>query len=375
MRRKRFVAAKGVSNIELFYDLIFVYCISMLTSTMHHVTGGFFTLSQWGEFTFSYLVVLQIWFFTVFLMNRYGDNSAHDNVCLFINMFLLYYIAQGIQAGWRESVVTFNVAWALVLLNLIAHWGLKLVYYDNLDSDDKRIMSGTIRVLAIELAAVVVAAFLPASESAVVSWIALSFGALVFAHARSYRRKPARFAHLVERCTLITIIAFGETVVALGSYVDESMPIEYPLLVFALVVGLFLIYVYERDNMTDHHSASDGMTYLTLTGWIILVIGNVTVALEYMPMVEVAFLPKSLYLMAGLVLYLFTSFLLGYYNKPEYKYSRAYIIGRLGACAAIVAVALFTNFDPKVNLVFDVVIVYSALLHEFLLYRRRSALA
>ena len=37
MKRRAFLPAMGVSNIELFYDLIFVYCISVLMSTMHHV--------------------------------------------------------------------------------------------------------------------------------------------------------------------------------------------------------------------------------------------------------------------------------------------------------------------------------------------------
>ena len=32
MKKRPFVPAEGVSNIELFYDLIFVYCISVLTS-------------------------------------------------------------------------------------------------------------------------------------------------------------------------------------------------------------------------------------------------------------------------------------------------------------------------------------------------------
>ena len=37
MKRRAFSPGMGVSNIELFYDLIFVHCISVLTSTMHHV--------------------------------------------------------------------------------------------------------------------------------------------------------------------------------------------------------------------------------------------------------------------------------------------------------------------------------------------------
>ena len=372
MKRRTFKPTRGVSNIELFYDLIFVYCISVLTSTMHHVHGDFFDITQWLEFTFSYLVVLQVWFFTTFLMNRYGDHSAADNVCLFVNMFLLYFLANSISAGWENSVFTFNIAWALILANLLVHWVLKRLRYDNLDADDKAIMNRTGIVLGIELVLVTVALFLPLEASNGVSWVALLLGSAVFTQSKAYNRKPARFAHLVERCSLITIIAFGETIVAISVFMSRGVNFWYPILIFALVVGLFLIYIYERDNMTDHHKETNGMVYLTITGWIILVIGNITVGLEYMSMDEIAFGPKSIYLAAGLVLYLLTSFLLGWYNKKEFTYSGAYIAGRLATCAFIVIVALVTNFEPMINLVFSTFAVYFALWHEWLLYHNRS---
>ena len=372
MKRRPFIPADGVSNIELFYDLIFVYCISVLTSLCHHVHGDFLDLNTWTIYMFSFLVVLQVWFFTTFLMNRYGDRSAGDNVCLFVNMFLLYFLASGIQTDWNDTSFTFNLSWALIIVNLIVHWVIKLIRYDNLDDDDKRIMKGTIIVLAIQLVVVLVAAVLEGNASVIASWIALFFGAGVFALGKNYRRKPARFAHLSERCALLVIIAFGETIVAIASYMTGTTKPVYPILVFALVVGLFLIYIYEHDNMVDHHKDTDGMAYLTLTGWVILIIGNLAVGLEYMPMEEIAFLPKSMYITATLVLYLLTSFLLGRYNKPEFHYSPAFVIGRLAACAFVIVVAAVTNFDPLINLVCDTAAVYLALWHEWLLYHRRT---
>ena len=374
MRKRSFVPAKGVSNIELFYDLIFVYCISVITSLCHHLEGDFLGINTWGVYMFSFLVVLQVWFFTTFLLNRYGDRSASDNVCLFINMFLLYFLANGIQTNWWDSIFTFNFAWALILLNLFVHWLTKRVRYDNLDSDDKSIMTGAIIVLGIQFVIVLTAAFLPSDSSIIVSWIGLLVGAGVFLQARTYQRKDSRFEHLSERCSLLVIVAFGETIVAIAAYMTTTTSLLYPVFVFALIVGLFLIYIYEHDNMTDHHKKTNGMAYLTITGWVILVIGNLTVALEFMPEEEVAFIPKSAYLTVCLVLYLMTSFALGYFNKPEFKYSAPYIAGRIAACAAIVIVALTTNFNPAINLIFDTLTVYAALWHEWYLSHSRSRL-
>ena len=369
--KKIFKAVEGVSNIELFYDLIFVYCISVITSLMHHVHDGFFDLSMWLVFTFSYLVVLQVWFFTTFLLNRYGDRSATDNICLFINMFLLYFLANGIRADWENATFAFNIAWALILANLLVHWAIKRVRYTNLDEDDIRIMNATITTLGVQLVVCVVAALLDGTASVVVSWVALIFGTGIFTQMRSYRRKTSRFSHLAERCALLTIIAFGETIVAIASYM-ESPDLAYPIFVFALVVGLFLIYIYEHDNMLDHHRQTDGMAYITLTGWIIFIIGNLTVALEYMTMSEVDFLPKSAMLTICLIAYLLTSFLVGIFNKPEFRYSPAFIVGRVGTCVIIAAVAFLTNFNPYITLVVNTVAVYFALWHEWLLYHGRT---
>ena len=102
MRRLAFRPATGVSNIELFYDLIFVYCISVITSLMHNPEGGFFSVETYALYAVDMLTILQVWFFTTFLQNRYGDGGVFDNVCLFINMFLM---AGCGGEGWRNSML------------------------------------------------------------------------------------------------------------------------------------------------------------------------------------------------------------------------------------------------------------------------------
>ena len=109
LRRHSYHPVEGVSSIELFYDLIFVYCISVLTSLCHHVEG-FLDPGVWVIFMFSYLAILQVWFFTTLLMNRFGERSAADCVFLFVNMFLLYFMASGVQTDWPDTRFTFNVA-------------------------------------------------------------------------------------------------------------------------------------------------------------------------------------------------------------------------------------------------------------------------
>ena len=376
MRKRPYVPVEGVSNIELFYDLIFVYCISVITSLMHHVDCAFPDLETWVIYLFTFLVVLQVWVYTTLLINRYGDRSVSDNVCLFINMFLLYFLSKGIQTDWEETAFTFNASWALILANLLVSWLYKLLVYDNLDEDDRRIMKSVIAIIGVELIFVTAAVFLEDLPGVVVTYIAMIFSLGAFTvpgiYRRIFRGKPARFGHLAERCALLTIVAFGETIVAISSYMISTSTLIYSVLIFVLVVGLFLIYIFEHDNMLDHHMVTDGISFTAITAWIIVIIGNLTVALEFMSDGRIAFLPKNIYCIVCLVLYLLTSFMLGRYHKPEFKWTKAYTAGRIGTCAVIVAGALLTGFDPEINLVIDTLAVWFALWHEGMLYRRST---
>ena len=375
MKHRTFSPAQGVSSIELFYDVMFVYCLGVLTTTMHHVEGGSFSVGQWLSFTFSYMIILQTWVFTIFLMNRFGNRSIGDSLCLLVNMFLLYFIANSIQTGWENVPVSFAVPWAAMTANLIVHCLTKRLAKSGPDAQDKHILNATIIVLSIQLAFAVAAALLPNEASIVASWAGCVAGAGMFSQLRALRSKPASFEHLAERCRLITIIAFGEMVAVIAVYVTIQGGSEWwiTMLVFALAVGMFFIYIYEHDNMIDHHAKSDGMAFLLISAWVIYVIGNVSVALEYMTLEEVVPWSKEAYLTGGIVLYLITSFLLGRFHKKEFTYSIPYIIGRIIACIFVIVPAAM-DLGPILVLVCDTVVIYLTFWHEWLLYHGRTKL-
>ena len=372
MIKRPFEPAEGVSNIELFYDLIFVYGISVITSLCHQIDGGFLDIGLWLVYLFSFLVILQIWFFSTLLMNRYGDRSVTECVGLFVNMFLLYFLANGVRTQWHETSLAFDLTWAGILTNLAIQWLIKLHSYNNLDDTDHSIMRWSALCLLVQAALAAIAAFLPETPSTIVSCVALLLGMNVWGKSSLYRKKPGRFSHIAERCSLLTIIAFGEMIVGISSYMADMSSIWYPLGVFALAVGLFLIYIFEYDHMLDHHAQRDGMTYMIISSWLIVVIGNLTVAVTYMPMQNIDFLPKSIYLSTCLILYLLASFLLGIYNRTELRYTLRYAIGRITVCVFIAVVGIATSFDPAIGLACHVVAVWTAFAYEWMLWRRKS---
>ena len=101
---------KKVEYIELIYDLIFVYLLGRSNELLFHMQGGFFTFQTYVTFLYSTLVILQVWYFSSLYINRYGSNSAADYIGLFINMYLLYYLAEGIRGTDMSMYPQYNAA-------------------------------------------------------------------------------------------------------------------------------------------------------------------------------------------------------------------------------------------------------------------------
>lgn len=89
------------------------------------------------------------------------------------------------------------------------------------------------------------------------------------------------FPHLVERCQLITIISFGETVLG----IIQTYPlVDYPIAGFAFFVGMsmmFIAYISQTYLNIEHHQMIQA--HGLIAAHVILVIGvNImTVAIEF----------------------------------------------------------------------------------------------
>ncbi len=116
---------KKVRYIELIYDLMFVYLVSR-NADLLEIHRGFLTLERYGLYLVSTLVILQIWYASTLYINRCGDGSLSEYAGLFVNMFLLYILGQGIRTDWSASFYPYTGAWALILLNLALQYFLSL---------------------------------------------------------------------------------------------------------------------------------------------------------------------------------------------------------------------------------------------------------
>ena len=109
---------KKVEYLELIYDLIFVYMVGQNNRLLHHFQNGFIDPSAFMAYVLCTLAIIQIWNYTTFYVNLFGRNSIRDHIFMFINMYLLYYMGEGIRVHWVGYQIQYHTAWALILINI-----------------------------------------------------------------------------------------------------------------------------------------------------------------------------------------------------------------------------------------------------------------
>ena len=70
--------------------------------------------------------------------------------------------------------------------------------------------------------------------------------------------KKANSEHLTERCALLVILTFGETLIGLGEIVSMEYDLLLAFFMFALVVTLFLIILNEYELALDTQCKTSG---------------------------------------------------------------------------------------------------------------------
>ncbi len=292
---------KKVEYIELIYDLIFVYLIGRSNSLLDRIEGGFVSFGTFVNYLLASLIVIQIWYHSSLFINRFGKNSVGDKIMLFINMFLLYFIGTNTINGWDANYPVYCGAWALILLNLILHYRLRLP-----EETDRRVRNsvrGTMTSLAVQ--AVLILLSIP-----LYLWTGVALGpyfvVIGFAAAPFLPKAPVNFAHLSERMMLYVVFTFGEMIIAVAEYFTEGLSAEvllFGFLSFLIVAGLFFSYGYVYDRLLDREKQDTGTLYALLHVFLILSLSCITTALEFMRDEEIRAVPKTVMLVASILVF------------------------------------------------------------------------
>lgn len=356
---------KKVEYLELIYDLIFVYIIGRNNSLLHNVENGFVSGGVFLAYVLCTLAVIQIWNFSTFYINLYGRNGVRDHIFLFINMYLLYHMADGINIQWQSSFFRFNIAWVLILVNLGIQYIIELRHHKNAPWEIKQLKRKAL-VILLEAALIGVHILVYVLRGQSIAYVPILFGIIATAMSgRVNSLVPVDFAHLSERAMLYVVFTFGEMIIAIASYFSGELTanvLYFSLMAFLIVVGLFLSYGTMYNRIIDREKTTNGTVYMIIHVFLIFALNNISVALEFMREEKVALVPKTLFLAGSFILYFIFLFLTGFFSKRKCAFNKKFILLILGIGVSFIALMLLFREMMYVNIAITVAYVFGIFL-------------
>ena len=365
---------KKVEYLELIYDLIFVYIIGRNNSLLHLLQDGFIRPGAYLTYLCTTLIVLQIWFYTTLFINRYGTNGLAEHIATFINMYLLYYMADSTRANWDALYVRYNAAWALILLNLAVQYAIKLKKSGGLMPWEDAHLKLHMRILLAQSALILATIPLHTATGLPLAFVTVPLAMLAFALAdRVNRLVLVDFPHLTERVMLYVVFTFGEMIIGIAGYFEGGFSfrsVYFSLMGFLIVVGLFVSYGFMYDHLLDRHRKTTGTGYMFLHIFLIAALSNITVALEFMQEAQVAVVPKHVFLVASLLVYFFFLFMTEIYAKVRLEQNRRFLAMLLVIFALFIVLMAVLYRNAVASIALTVAFIYALYFLIFAYWRK-----
>lgn len=220
-----------VSTLELFFDLVFVFTITQLTVFVEHHLSLIGILKATAIFTLLY------WMYSGYswLTNQVPPNALSRRVLLLGGMAAFLTCALAIPNAFDKSALAFAVSYSLVVLVHSCLYAL----------EHRATVWRFVPFNLIGAICLIAAAFTNESIQVALWGVAIGLLFLVTAllagnisdqKSSGYNLQPG---HFVERHGLLLIIAFGESIIAIGISLGR---VEFtPIVSFSAVLGLVLI--------------------------------------------------------------------------------------------------------------------------------------
>src|SRR5436190_3319606 len=196
-----------VTPLELFFDLVVVFAITQVTTFMSND-------ATWGGLLRGLLLLGALWWAWsayAWLTNALDPEEGAVRLAVLAAIAAMLVLSLAVPGAFGADAVLFGVAYLIVRL-------LHLVLFAIAGRGDRDMRRAVMRTLGASIVApilLIVAGFIHGWAQLTLWGVALAImylGALV-GHMRGFSVAPE---HFVERFGLITIIALGESIVAIG---------------------------------------------------------------------------------------------------------------------------------------------------------------
>ena len=314
------IKERKVENIELFYDLIFVYAISKVSGLIHHSHHGIVEPWAFINFVLASLVILQEWLYLTNYLNRFGTFNFREIITMCINMAAAVYLSNSFLTNWIQVYYPFTISMLIMSLSVafLYHCQARKKKFGEKESINAR------NILLIVGSLLIISLFVNFYIGSFILIITNLLGIfLPIIYKTKFNNNITNFEHLKERFELLTILFFGEMIVSITQYFDIKHFTIYPFIALITIFSLFG-YTLVINKMINHNQTTRGLTLMYSHFFLLISLGIITSAWNLVGQeTNKTFL--TLFYILGYIGFYLTLFVNGIYlekknrlNKKEY---------------------------------------------------------
>ncbi len=201
----------GVSPLELFFDLVFVFAITQIVALIEH------DLSPVGVAKGALVLAMIYWGWSLFTwtLNAVGTDRMDARAGLLVAMAMSLLMARAIPDAFGEGGPYFVGAY--FVFRLIAN----VLSYRSASPERRKVVARFVPLTVLATLIAVVGGFV-ADPARTWIWLASLLVDLVAARAAERGDWEINAGHFAERYGLLVIIALGESIVAIGAGISSS---------------------------------------------------------------------------------------------------------------------------------------------------------
>ena len=363
---------KRVEFSELFYDLVFVFAISKVTTLIDHLHNGILTWNSFLDFFIAILFLIDSWMIQTDYTNRYGKNSLFNMVIMFIKMGLLLFIANMIGPDWQQYF--HYLCWAIGTLTLTLFFQYLVEFFKkSTDNVHRESIKGFLWITGLRSLEIYLAALLPIYIGVYILYasILLTFIVPIFLITKD-EHFQVNLPHLIERVSLLVIITFGEMVVGLASFFTVENFSIYSVLNFVIMLSLFLFYFGEFDHAIDEGSNQKGLFIIYSHYPIFIGLMLMTASMGFLLNPEANLLVAISFFYIGIGLFQAAVLANGPYNKHYLRYSRSYYCVQATLYLAALILSLVFASNPTIVLSIATIFALGIAIHFIYFYMTQN---
>ena len=363
---------KRVEFSELFYDLVFVFAISKVTTLIHHLHNGILTWNSLLDFFMSVLLLINAWMIQTVYTNRYGKNSVFNMVIMFINMGLLLFISNLIKDDWQQYF--HYVCWAIGTLTLTLFFQYLVEFFKkSTDNVHRESIKGFLWITGLRSLEIYLAALLPIYIGVYILYASIL---LTFITPITSISKDDHFQivlpHLIERISLLVIITFGEMIMGLVNFFTIENFSIYSVLYFIIMLSLFLFYFVQFDHAIDEESNQKGLFLIYSHYPIFIGLLMMTVSMSFLLNPETNLLFATSFFYIGIGLFQAAVLANGPYNKHYLRYSKSYYCVQATLYLAALILSLIFASNPIIVVSITTILALAIAIHSIYFYMTQT---